>query len=94
MMIRKLRIRGTVQGVGYRYALQAQAESLGVAGWVRNRADGSVEALVQGEARAVEAVIAWAHRGPPAARVVAVQVDPATGEDTTKHTGFALRPSV
>ena len=94
MMIRKLRIRGTVQGVGYRYALQAQAESLGVAGWVRNRADGSVEALVQGEARAVEAVIAWARRGPPAARVVEVQVDPGTGEDTTPHTGFALRPSV
>ena len=94
MMIRKLRIRGTVQGVGYRYALQAQAESRGVAGWVRNRGDGSVEALVQGEARAVEAVIAWVHRGPPAARVVEVQVEPGAGDDTTPHTGFALRPSV
>ena len=94
MMIRKLRIRGTVQGVGYRYALQAQAESLGVAGWVRNRADGSVEALLQGEARAVEAVIAWARRGPAAARVVEVQVDPGSGQDTTPHTGFALRPTV
>ena len=50
----------------------------GVRGWVRNRSDGSVEAVLQGSAQAVDAVIAWAHRGPAAARVVEVQVrDPA-----------------
>ncbi len=92
MVTRKLRIRGRVQGVGYRYALQEQAERLGVSGWVRNRIDGTVEALLQGEAQAVEAVIAWARRGPPAARVADVQVGPAD-VDEAPQAGFALRPT-
>jgi len=64
-----LRIEGTVQGVGYRYALQREAGRLGLTGWVRNRRDGSVESLAQGSADALEALAAWARRGPPAARV-------------------------
>ena len=92
MVTRKLRIRGRVQGVGYRYALQEQAERLGVTGWVRNRIDGTVEALLQGEAQALEAVIAWARRGPPAARVADVQVGPADGDEAAQA-GFALRPT-
>lgn len=66
---RLLRIHGTVQGVGYRNALHAQARHLGLAGWVRNRSDGTVEALVAGPAAALDTITEWARRGPPAARV-------------------------
>jgi acylphosphatase len=93
MVTRKLRVRGRVQGVGYRYALQEEAERLGVTGWVRNRSDGSVEALLEGEAHAVEAVIAWARRGPPAARVVEVRVDPGEAADAQPYARFTLRPT-
>lgn len=69
---RLLRIRGLVQGVGYRNALHREATRLGLSGWVRNRSDGSVEALVAGPAPALDGLIAWARRGPPAARVAEV----------------------
>ena len=69
-----LRISGRVQGVGFRYALQREALARGLAGWVRNRRDGSVEALLQGDEAAVAALIDWAGRGPPAARVSGVDV--------------------
>ena len=77
MIKRRLRITGKVQGVGFRYALQEAAERLGVKGWVRNRRDGSVEALVQGDNGAVEAMIAWARQGPPGARVADLRVEDA-----------------
>jgi acylphosphatase len=92
MITRKLRIRGLVQGVGYRYALRREAQSQGVAGWVRNRSDGSVEALLQGPAERVAEVLAWARRGPPGSRVDEVEIDPA--EDEAMHSGFELRLSV
>lgn len=71
---KRLLISGRVQGVNYREAMRHKAERLGVTGWVRNRRDGGVEAVVDGEKEAVEAIIAWARRGPPSARVTDVQV--------------------
>ena len=72
MIARRLVIRGRVQGVGYRYAMVVAATTLRVSGWVRNRRDGTVEALVQGDADAVEQLMAWCRVGPPSARVTAV----------------------
>jgi acylphosphatase len=69
-----LDIIGKVQGVGYRDFLERQAKALGLAGWVRNRRDGSVEALVVGPSPAVETIIAACRRGPPAAAVRDVRV--------------------
>jgi len=86
---RHLVIEGIVQGVGFRYAFQAQAMRLGLSGWVRNRRDGSVEAVVSGTPEAVEAMIAWSRAGPPSARVTRVAVTPADATFTT----FELRPS-
>ena len=79
MIARRLTIRGRVQGVGYRDAMIDAAIAIGVRGWVRNRRDGAVEALVQGDAAAVERLVSWCRRGPPAARVTAIaafDVDP------------------
>jgi acylphosphatase len=75
----RLRIRGRVQGVGYRYAMASEAEARGLTGWVRNRRDGSVEAMVAGEAGAVEALRAWATRGPPGSAVSSVDAEPGEG---------------
>jgi acylphosphatase len=69
---RSLVIRGRVQGVGFRESMRLEAEALGVGGWVRNRLDGTVEALVEGPPDDVEALVRWAHRGPGSARVTGV----------------------
>ena len=76
----RLRIFGEVQGVGYRWSMVQEARRLGIRGGVRNRRDGSVEALVAGPPRALEQIIAWAHKGPPSATVASVDV--AAGEGT------------
>jgi acylphosphatase len=91
-MAMRLRISGRVQGVGFRYALQSEAQRLGLAGWVRNRSDGTVETLAQGAPQALEALATWARRGPPAARVTSVQVEPAP-DGEAPHAGFELRPT-
>jgi acylphosphatase len=78
-----LLIRGRVQGVGFRFAFASQADELGLTGWVRNRADGTVEAVISGDATAVEAMLSWARRGPPAARVTDVVVATAEGRFDT-----------
>jgi acylphosphatase len=73
-MASHLIITGKVQGVGYRASFEARARALGLSGWVRNRVDGSVEALVRGDTDAVEQMIAWARRSPSSARVDNVEV--------------------
>jgi len=67
-------ISGRVQGVGFRYSMVEEAERLGATGWVRNRRDGTVEAVVGGDPDAMRALVAWARRGPPSARVTDVRI--------------------
>jgi acylphosphatase len=86
-MAKHLKIRGLVQGVGYRDSMCREADRLGVTGWVRNCRDGSVEAVVDGTQSAVDAIIAWARRGPPAARVTGVTVAEVEG----RFSGFEWR---
>jgi acylphosphatase len=70
---RRFRITGKVQGVYFRHSTRLEAERLALAGYARNLPDGSVEVLVRGPAAAVEQLHRWLHRGPPSARVAAVQ---------------------
>lgn len=79
---RHLVIVGRVQGVGYRQSMARKARSLDLAGWVRNRLDGSVEAIVQGAPDAVAALMAWSRHGPRTALVERVDVEPGQGEFT------------
>lgn len=88
---RSLIIRGRVQGVGFRWSLCEQALALGLAGWVRNRRDGSVEALVRGPEATVRDLIDWAHHGPPAAHVVSV--DESAGDEREPLAGFEQLPT-
>jgi acylphosphatase len=82
-------IVGLVQGVSYRAAARAEAERLGVSGWVRNLPGGSVELAAEGPREEVERLLAWCRRGPSPARVDQVEVtwEPAQGEPS----GFAIR---
>lgn len=93
MKTRQIRVQGRVQGVGFRYALRDEAQRLGVSGWVRNCTDGSVEALLQGEPRAVETLVYWARRGPRAARVETfVETEPEVQFDRS-YRGFEILPT-
>ena len=78
--IRQVTIKGRVQGVGYRYWVEQQARARGLEGWVRNRRDGSVEALFAGSADFVSGMIALCRRGPASARVAAVEEEPANAD--------------
>ena len=72
---RRLRMHGRVQGVWFRESMREKAEALGVVGWVRNRLDGTVEAVVQGPFEAVDAITAWARRGPESAQVTHIDIE-------------------
>jgi acylphosphatase len=91
MLTLELRITGRVQGVGFRYALRDEANRLAVSGWVRNRSDGSVQALAQGSPDAVEALVAWARRGPPGSRVS--EVIATALQNAQACAGFEIRPT-
>lgn len=93
MRTRQIHVRGRVQGVGFRYALRDEAERLKLAGWVRNRGDGSVEALVQGDAAAVEALLAWARRGPPAAQVHELRDEAPQSGFEREYAAFEIWPN-
>lgn len=71
---RRVIVRGRVQGVVFRASMQNEARRLAVAGWVRNRDDGSVEAWLEGASDAVEALIGWMRRGPARARVIDLEL--------------------
>ncbi len=73
--VRHLLITGSVQGVGYRWNMVQQAQHLGLSGWVRNRRDGSVEALASGDNDSLATLIAWARTGPRGAQVECVHVE-------------------
>ena len=83
-------VSGRVQGVGFRAFVRREALARKISGWVRNRRDGSVEAIVAGEAEAVAQIVAWARRGPPAAAVAALATFPADGS----FDDFVLQPTV
>lgn len=85
---RRVVVGGRVQGVGYRESCRRQAERLGVAGWVRNCADGTVEAVFEGRAEAVDAVVAWCREGPRWAAVRSVSV---SDQDPEGLAGFLVR---
>jgi acylphosphatase len=86
----RLIIRGRVQGVGYRFWACAEARRLQLAGWVRNRTDGSVELLAAGPAAAVEQLVAACRRGPVSAEVASVERAEAVDDDCR---GFEERPT-
>ncbi|MGE5523331.1 MAG: acylphosphatase [Rhodospirillaceae bacterium] len=90
MTTKRLSITGRVQGVGFRFYFERTARQHGVRGWVRNRRDGSVEAVVQGDDSAVSAVIEWSKRGPSSAVVDDVAVTDADGS----YEDFEVRPTL
>ena len=79
-------IHGRVQGVFFRDSMRREAQHLAIAGWVRNRSDGTVEAAVQGEPGAVDAILRWARRGPERAQVERVEIAPGDGS----YSSFAV----
>lgn len=92
-MAKHLTISGKVQGVGYRASFAAQAEALKLSGWVRNRSDGNVEALVAGDVQAIDEMLAWARRGPPGARVDQMMVQDRDAPSTDSP-DFRILPTV
>jgi acylphosphatase len=83
----RVRISGRVQGVFFRAEARSRAESLGLAGWARNAADGSVEAVFEGDEARVRSMVDWCRRGPSGARVDNVEVQT---EEPTGETGFRV----
>lgn len=87
----RVRVEGFVQAVGYRHFAIEEARKLGLDGWIRNRSDGTVEALVSGPTKTVEAFVAAAMRGPEGSKVANVELHKA---EPPAEKGFHRRPSV
>ncbi|HUZ21253.1 MAG TPA: acylphosphatase [Acidimicrobiales bacterium] len=85
---RRLRVTGQVQGVWFRESTRREAERLGVRGWVRNCTDGSVEAVLEGDAGPVAELVRWSRSGPPRAHVLAVEL---SEEEPLGEPGFRVR---
>ena len=88
MIARRVRVTGLVQGVFFRAWARDEARRLGVAGWIRNASDGSVEAHVEGDEGAVADLLGRLHNGPPAARVSEIEVENSEPEN---FSGFDVR---
>ncbi|MFV0436566.1 MAG: acylphosphatase [Desulfopila sp.] len=82
-------VEGRVQGVGFRFSTQQQARQLQLRGWVRNRPEGTVEAIISGNAEDVDRMLAWLHTGSPLAEVLAVHVKEVPTAEASLH--FAIR---
>ena len=91
MLCRRIVITGRVQNVFYRDWLVEQAQGIGITGWVRNRADGSVEAMVSGSSEMIAAIVAKARQGSPASRVADVAVEDAPEQAFER---FEKKPTV
>jgi acylphosphatase len=88
MEAKRIRVRGRVQGVGYRWFTRDAASALGVRGWVRNEPDGSVSAHVEGDHEALDALISRMRRGPTFGRVDALETEEA---ETAGHDAFSIK---
>ena len=85
---RRVVVHGRVHGVGFRAGCARRATAAGLGGWVRNRADGSVEAVFEGPGGVVDALVSWCRAGPPMARVTALEV---TDEPMAHEAPFTIR---
>ncbi len=92
-IVRRVLVGGAVQGVGYREFTRRAAVRLGVSGWVRNRSDGVVEALISGPSTAVEALIAEMRKGPRSAVISKVSVTELDDTEDRESGAFAIRPT-
>ena len=88
LLRRRIIVHGRVHQVGFRASLHRRAVEADVAGWVCNRPDGTVEAVLEGAPEAVEALVEWSHLGPPLAKVVSVDT---SEEQPTGERGFSFR---
>lgn len=82
-------IYGIVQGVGYRYSTYRKALQLGITGWVRNKSDGSVEAVFEGSREKLEEMLLWCRKGPPGAYVSEIDIQWEEGDE--RYNSFEIR---
>jgi acylphosphatase len=86
----RLRISGRVQGVSFRAFVADEAQARGLQGWVRNRADRSVEAVLAGKTEAIDAMVETCRRGPPGAKVERLEIEEAGESTLTGRPGFEI----